>query len=178
MIRDLKATAEGFVRVGTDELILREITAFMRYVGQGWEIPVTLQDRTFTTADAASLKEAFRKSYARFFGRAIDGLQELEIEIVTWSVKAQDVRPASAHHELTRGRAEARAPTTRAVFDPVQGTALATGILERAALRPGERVSGPAVIVERETSTVVTSRFDVVMQDDGSLLLLRKDLVA
>ena len=178
MLRDLKATAEGFVRVGTDDLILREITAFMRYVGQGWEIPVTLPDRAFTQADAASLKEAFRKSYARFFGRAIDGLEGLEIEIVTWSVKAEDVRPAPARHELTRGRSEARALATRAVFDPAQGAALAAGILERAALRPGERVRGPAVIVERETSTVVTSPFDVVMQDDGSLLLLRKDLAA
>jgi N-methylhydantoinase A len=34
------------------------------------------------------------------------------------------------------------------------------------------------VIVERDTSTVVTSPFDAVMQDDGSLLLLRKDLAA
>jgi N-methylhydantoinase A len=31
------------------------------------------------------------------------------------------------------------------------------------------------VIVERETSTVVTSPFDVVMQEDGSLLLIRKE---
>ena len=37
--------------------------------------------------------------------------------------------------------------------------------------------SGPAVIVERETSTVVTSPFYAVMQDDGSLLLIRKGAV-
>ena len=49
---------------------------------------------------------------------------------------------------------------------------LETGIVERASLAPGARVSGPAVIVERETSTVVTSPFDAVMQDDGSILLL------
>ncbi|MCC6517627.1 MAG: hypothetical protein IT543_02160, partial [Tabrizicola sp.] len=41
-------------------------------------------------------------------------------------------------------------------------------------LRPGTRVSGPAVIVESETSTTVTSPFDAVMQEDGSLLLIRK----
>jgi N-methylhydantoinase A len=32
------------------------------------------------------------------------------------------------------------------------------------------------VIVERETSTVVTAPFDVVVQADGSLLMLRKEL--
>jgi N-methylhydantoinase A len=127
MLCELKVTAEGFVRVGTDDLILREITAFMRYVGQGWEIPVTLPDRDFTQADAASFKEAFRKSYARFFGRAIDGLEGLEI--VTWSVKAEDARPAPARHELTRRGGEARALATRAVFDPAAGRGAGRGRL-------------------------------------------------
>ena len=68
--------------------------------------------------------------------------------------------------------------TTRPVFDPAAGAALETAIVERGALAAGARVAGPAVIVERETSTVVTSPFDVVMQDDGTLLLLRKELAA
>ncbi len=178
MLADLKRTAEGFVRAGTDGKILREITAFMRYVGQGWEIPVALPDRPFTSADVDQLREDFRAAYARFFGRAIDGLDGLEIEIVTWSVKAQDERPVPARHAITRGRSQAEAPVRRAVFDPASGEALDTAIIERETLVPGARVSGPAVIVERETSTVVTSPFDVVMQDDGTLLLLRKDLAA
>ena len=94
MLADLKTTAEGFVRAGTDGRIIREVTAFMRYAGQGWEIPVTLPDRDFTIGDVESLRVSFRDNYARFFGRAIDGLDGLEIEIVTWSVKAQDERPA------------------------------------------------------------------------------------
>ena len=178
MLDELKRTAEGFVRAGTDGRIVREITAFMRYVGQGWEIPVTLPDRDFTACDTGGLRTAFRDNYARFFGRAIDGLDGLEIEIVTWSVKAQDERPAPQRLAITVGSATAAAPVTRAVFDPARGAALDTGIVERTALAPGARVSGPAVIVERETSTVVTSPFDVVMQDDGTLLLLRKDLAA
>jgi len=178
MLDELKRTAEGFVRAGTDGRIVREITAFMRYVGQGWEIPVTLPDRDFTACDPGGLREAFRDNYARFFGRAIGGLDGLEIEIVTWSVKAQDERPAPQRLAITVGSATAAAPVTRAVFDPARGAALDTGIVERTALAPGARVSGPAVIVERETSTVVTSPFDVVMQDDGTLLLLRKDLAA
>ena len=80
----------------------------MRYVGQGWEIPVPLPDRPFTSADVAALRESFQASYARFFGRAIDGLDGLEIEIVTFSVKAQDSRPAPDRHDLTLGRSNRR----------------------------------------------------------------------
>lgn len=178
MLADLKATAEGFVRAGTDGTIQREITAFMRYVGQGWEIPVTLPDRDFTTDDVAGLRDAFRDNYARFFGRAIDGLDGLEIEIVTFSVKAQDERSAPDRLSITRGHTAHDGAITRAVFDPAQGQALTTAIIERTTLSPGARVAGPAVIVERETSTVVTSPFDVVMQADGTLLLTRKEIAA
>ena len=178
MLAELKATAEGFVRAGTAGVIRRETVAFMRYVGQGWEIPVPVADRDFTAADVSALKEAFREAYARFFGRAIDGLDGLEIEVVTWSVKAQDERPAPERHEVTFGRSAANGGARRPVFDPATGAAMETTIVERGTLEPGARVSGPAVVVERETSTVVTSPFDVVMQDDGSLLILRKEIAA
>lgn len=178
LLQGLKATAEGFVRAGTEGPVQCEMTAFMRYAGQGWEIPVTLPDRPFTAADVGVLRDSFRTNYARFFGRAIDGLEGLEIEIVTFSVKAQDIRPAPDRHALTLGRTEAGAALSRHVFDPARGEALPTAIVERHGLAPGARLSGPAVVVERETSTVVTSPFDVVMQDDGSLLLLRKGVQA
>ena len=42
-------------------------------------------------------------------------------------------------------------------------------------LGAGDRVSGPAVIVERETASIVTSRFDAVIQGDGSILLIAKE---
>ncbi|GHE03122.1 methylhydantoinase [Allgaiera indica] len=178
VIAGLRDTAEGFVRQGSDAGMRREITAFMRYAGQGWEIPVPLPDRAFTDADAEGLKQAFRDAYARFFGRAIDGSGGLEIEIVTISVKAEDIRPAPERVEITRGEGRAPASASRAVFDPAQGKELPSGVFERSALVPGTRVAGPAVIVEDETATVVTSSFDAVMQADGSLLLTRKEAAA
>ncbi|MFD1810298.1 hypothetical protein ACFSHQ_26005 [Gemmobacter lanyuensis] len=103
LIADLKTTAEGFVRQGTEGKILCEIVAFMRYRGQGWEIPVPLPDRAFTAADVELIRTRFLDAYARFFGRAIDGLSGLEIEIVTISVKAADERPAPEPATLTHG---------------------------------------------------------------------------
>jgi N-methylhydantoinase A len=171
MLDDLKATAEGFVRAGTDGEIVREITAFMRYAGQGWEIPVALPDRAFSAADTVMIEAAFRERYAQFFGRAVEGP---EIEFVTWSVKAQDVRPEGERFVLETDGAAASAPVTRAVFDPASGKTLETAIVPRDTLSPGARVTGPAVIVERETSTIVTSPFDAVIQIDGTILLVRK----
>jgi N-methylhydantoinase A len=93
MLADLKATAERFVRTGSTGSVTCDITAFMRYVGQGWEIPVPLPDRPFTAGRRDRPARRLPRPYARFFGRAIDGLDGLEIEVVTWSVKVQDERP-------------------------------------------------------------------------------------
>lgn len=174
MLAELKETAEHFVREGATGPIRREITAFMRYAGQGWEIPVPLADRPFAQGDAEALREAFRAAYARFFGRAIDGLGGLEVEIVTWSVRVEDERPLPETRTIRTGTETVSGPT-REVFDPAAGRHLPTTIVDRGSMTPGAYVAGPAIIVERETSTVVTSPFDVTMQDDGSLLLTRKD---
>ncbi|MCZ7912531.1 hydantoinase/oxoprolinase family protein [Agrobacterium leguminum] len=173
LLDDLKETAEGFVRAGTAGKISREVVAFMRYRGQGWEIPVSLPDRHFQASDRAMIEENFRARYAQFFGRAVEGP---EIEFVTFSVKAQDVRPGGEHHALISTGSSIDTPVTRDVFDPAAGALLNTAIVERSTIRVGERVTGPAVIVERETSTIVTSPFDAIVQSDGTILLIRKEL--
>ncbi len=174
LVSGLKASAESFVRSGTDAEIFYEVTAYMRYAGQGWEIPVALPDRPFETADKDAIEAAFRKRYAQYFGRAVDGP---EIEFVTWSVKAQDRRPEGervAFDPQGRPRQGAENINQRPVFDAAQGGAQTSAIIARNALQAGERISGPAVIVEDETSTIVTSPFDAVIQGDGSILLVRK----
>jgi len=171
MLDGLKATAESFVRAGTDGEITREVTAFMRYAGQGWEIPVPLPDRAFTPEDREMIAAAFRERYAQFFGRAVEGP---EIEFVTWSVRAQDIRPAPESVALDIGGTPVAPPQSRSIFDPTQGKECESAIYERDDLAPGDRVAGPAVIVERETATIVTSPFDAVIQPDGTILLLRK----
>lgn len=41
-------------------------------------------------------------------------------------------------------------------------------------MKPGDWVAGPAVITERETSTIITASREVVMQADGCLLVRAK----
>ncbi|WP_039019855.1 hydantoinase/oxoprolinase family protein [Halocynthiibacter namhaensis] len=175
MLAGLCDTAERFVRAGTDGQIKRAITGFMRYQGQGWEIPVTIPDRPLTQGDVDVIKQAFRANYARFFGRAIDGLDGLEIEIVTWSVKASDMRALpSANPLVTKGQ-PIEITQERDVFDPRHDGLLKSTIIARQALKSGDMVMGPAVVVEDETSTVVTALFDAVIQGDDSILLTRKE---
>ncbi|MDE2334498.1 MAG: hydantoinase/oxoprolinase family protein [Rhodospirillales bacterium] len=174
MLADLKESAERFVRAGTSRSIVREVTAFMRYAGQGWEIPVLLPDVPFDADAPVKLADLFRDNYQRFFGRSIDALDGLEIEVVTWSVKAMDERPGVERRELlTKGRT-VEPSSFRCVFDPAVGAMRRHSIVPRGLLVKGDLVVGPAVVVEDETTTVVSSLFDAVVQNDGSILLIRK----
>jgi N-methylhydantoinase A len=61
------------------------------------------------------------------------------------------------------------------MFDAREQRIVDARVYQRDALEPGDRVDGPAVIIESETSTIVTSRFSAVRQNDGCLLLQRKN---
>ena len=174
ILSNLVDEAESFVRVGASGPIHREIVSFMRYQGQGWEIPVPMPDRTFTTDDIELIKNCFRKCYAQYFGRTIDELEDLEIEIVSWSVRSTDERKSTAGTKLIAGRKRKLNDNVRMVFDSSTNEMMESQIVSREALSVGDRIAGPTVIVERETSTVVTSCFDAVVQNDGSILLTRK----
>ncbi len=168
-------TAQRFVSAGTSASTSTEITAFMRYQGQGWEIPVPLSSRKFSAGDATEFTQRFEDCYCRFFGRTIDLLDDLEIEVVSWSVKIFENRKAPQKLSILNGKTACSQFEWRPVFESESGSMRQFKTIERNDLSPGDRISGPAVIVEQETSTVVASNFHAVVQEDESLLLIRDD---
>ena len=48
--------------------------------------------------------------------------------------------------------------------------------IPREKLIPGAGIDGPAVIVEEETTTIVTSSYRAIGQGDGSIRLTRKEV--
>ncbi|MBB3523308.1 hydantoinase/oxoprolinase family protein [Rhizobium sp. BK456] len=171
LLETMKAEALGFVEGGLDAgAPVIERTLFMRYAGQGWDIPVPLADDNFDSTSAEAIAAAFEREYERFFGRAIEGL---DIEIVSWSVKASSPLPPVERIPSVAEGGVVPPVKTRRLFEASQGAYLDAGIHERTTLRPGDVVKGPAVIVERETSAVLTASFKAIVQHDGCLLVTR-----
>ncbi|RWY83296.1 hydantoinase/oxoprolinase family protein [Rhizobium leguminosarum] len=171
LLQAMKAEALGFVEGGLDTgAPVIERTLFMRYAGQGWDIPVPLAGDNFDPASAETIAALFEREYERFFGRAIEGL---DIEIVSWSVKASSPLPPIERVPSVAEGNVVRPGKTRRLFEASQGAYLEAGIHERTGLKSGDVIKGPAVIVERETSTVLTSSFKAIVQHDGCLLATR-----
>ncbi len=172
VLDSLTDEAMAFVRQGTTDDVTVERQVSMRYAGQGWEIPVTLDATTAFDDFAADLLSAeFTKAYEGFFGRAID---DLAIETVSWAVRVSSIVPTPERIELSTGSAErVTVDTTRDAYDAVTGRRVETPVLHRDSLAPGATVAGPAIIAEQQTTTVIGSHHVCTTQADGSLLVTR-----
>jgi N-methylhydantoinase A len=172
VLAGLRAESEAIARDGSGgRAIVIERKAFMRYRGQGWEIPVALPSEPFGDGAQASLRSLFEAQYARLFGNT---LRELDIEIINWSVRAVTAAEPVITVPRVTGTHEAQSHGQRRIYDPREGRFLPAAIVNRTELEVGARIAGPAAIVERETTTIVTATYDAIMQADGSLLLTRK----
>jgi N-methylhydantoinase A len=69
---------------------------------------------------------------------------------------------------------EAQPRSRRLLFDPESGEFREVPVYWRPDLTPGTRISGPAVIAEDETSTVVSPRFDAGIDRFGYIELNRR----
>ncbi len=168
-ISDLIAEATSFVRSGApDADPALECTAYMRYVGQGWEVPVTIDVRDYADTDEKLFRDLFDEQYEQFFGRVIDGL---DVEIVSWSLRATSKVTPPGRTGKTEKAASAKTSGVRDIFDVQEGSFQKASIVSRNDMKAGDWVSGPAVITERETSTIITASREVIMQADGCLLV-------
>ena len=171
VLAELTDEARSFVRAGTDAEVTVQRQVAMRYKGQGWEIPVTIEAERFDELAAEGLAHAFTKAYTEFFGRAID---DVVIEVVSWAVRVasvtipgETVALTSSHdHDVAIG-------PTRPIYDPTLGTDVDAAVVHRADIPVGARLGGPAVIIESQTTTVLASHHQAVMQVDGTLLITR-----
>ena len=169
---EMEAEARGFVRsCDSSATINAEYKAYMRYAGQGWEIPITLTAEDITDPQRQHFERRFEDAYSSLFGRTVEGMA---VEITVWSVNAftppEEPQPLA---DLPQG-GDAMTAAMRQLFDPASGEVLTAAEIEREAMTPGMRADGPAVITEAETTVVVPRQFDIIAQTDGCLDLNRQ----
>ncbi|TMV11530.1 hydantoinase/oxoprolinase family protein [Arenibacterium halophilum] len=173
LLAELEAEATKFVRnCDATAPISAEYKVYMRYSGQGWEIPVALSGADAETASAERFQELFEADYTQLFGRPVAGL---DIEITVWSVNAttppNPVDPVAEDAD----NGTVTAPAHRELFDPALGETVQAGIVPRADLNTGDTVTGPAAITEDETTIIVPASRIARRRADGCIDMRAKD---
>ncbi len=172
LLADLEKEATSFVR-SCDAVapINAEFKAYMRYKGQGWEIPIVLSVEQARNPDVATFQKLFETDYAALFGRTVEGM---EIEITVWAVNATTPTEKVAPVASLPNPSAAEIFSTRILFDAGLSKVVNASVIHRNSLKPGQTVQGPAIITEDETTIIVPSSRNAVAQADGTIDLTRK----
>lgn len=168
----LEARGRAILREGgvTDAEIATEVTADMRYAGQGFEVGVSIPRAILDRRDADALRDAFETAYRDRFARS---LASLSAELVSWRVRVV-APPSVTEVRFDAARAESagepRLGERQAWFTEAGGF-VTTPVYIRDRLAIGTTLAGPALITEAETTTVIGPHASVTVDAFGNLIM-------
>ena len=139
-----------------------------RYVGQGYELTVPVPPGPLDAAALARVRRAFDEIYAARYGYANAAEP---VETVTWKLAAVGgaprvtlaKAPADGRDGGLKGRRRAWFPETRGFTD--------CPVYDRYALPPGAQLAGPAIVEERESTSVLPPGVTASVDEYASLIV-------
>jgi N-methylhydantoinase A len=145
--------------------------AFMRYVGQGHEIPVLLPLRTLSLADTSIIRDDYEREYAKFFDRPVPGS---DVEVMSYAVVLTTTTPEITVASPTTSFTDLHSIRSQLVRDTSTGATASWPVHDRATMGTGARVRGPAIIAEDETSTLVNAGWHAFVNSIGYIEIIRE----
>jgi N-methylhydantoinase A len=153
MYVEMAAQATDVVRdaaVGGAVTLVRSVDA--RYVGQGYELTVPVPSGRLDTAALTRVRAAFDEIYAARYGYAQPGEP---VELVTWKLSAVGGAPRVALAKAATTPAAGADKGRRRAYFPETGGWIDCPIYDRYGLAVGAQIAGPAVVEERESTSVL-----------------------
>ncbi|MEO6654268.1 MAG: hydantoinase/oxoprolinase family protein [Ilumatobacteraceae bacterium] len=143
-----------------------------RYAGQGNEITIWVGEGPDWPATPAGIVEAFEAEYRRIYGLTIP---DVAVQAVTWRLSASAVTTIVEPSTQLDAAAGAAAPIGHRPMVFARGVdAVSAPVYRRVELGAGARFDGPAVVEERETTSVIRPGWSVEVAPDGSLIATRQ----
>src|SRR6266545_4340126 len=170
MYREMEAQAVEVIRESAGSgpvAVLRSVDA--RYAGQGYEFALGLPQGELGLEDMARLRADFDRAYAARYGYANPAEQ---VEIVNWRLSGIGAGPRlDLPRYDARGSLDAALKGRRPAYFPEKGGYVETPVYDRYRLSPGADLCGPAIVEERESTTVLPPGCGGPVDAFGSLLV-------
>jgi N-methylhydantoinase A len=144
-------------------------SADLRYLGQGFEIPVTIDIDTFNGDGGGldALRAVFDAEHQRLFSFLLDA----EHEMVTVRATASGPRPEVAAQVLGTGDTDPAAALSSTTRIWVDDAFVEANVYDRHLLKAGNVVTGPAIVTEMDSTTLVLPDHAATVHASGSLLI-------
>lgn len=139
----------------------------MRYVGQSYELEIPCPSALLTKADTDKLLVDFHETHKKIYFVCDE---ESDVEIT--KLRSTNIGVIMDPVQIQSEHAEARNVAIKKVKAYFDNKEMDTLVYDRKTLRPGEVVSGPAIVREAKASTVILpGKVCIVNEADNSLLI-------
>jgi N-methylhydantoinase A/oxoprolinase/acetone carboxylase beta subunit len=158
--------------IPADRLVIQRV-ADCRYLGQGYELRVDARPGSVDAAWSDDLRARFHDAHEREYSRRFE---EADIEIPNVRVRGIGLMPQLRTPELEGGGDEPAAGALRfegEAWFRVDGALkpVTTRYFDRAALRAGNRVEGPAIVTQYDSTTVVPPGLEARVDRFGNIVI-------
>ncbi len=152
----------------TDSTLHR--SADMRYLGQSYEITVPLEGEDLQAGRVENVLRAFHEHHNKIFGHSDD---RAAVEVINARVTGVGRTRQPTPEELARvwehlGSAAAGPRKTRDIL--VQGQRWSAAVHERKSLRRDQRITGPAVVEQYDSTVLIPEGFTCHVDRFGNLI--------
>lgn len=143
-----------------------------RYLGQGFELRAAMPDGKVDAGNAKLIIDSFYEEHKKIYGHAF---RDQACELITLRLVATIAVETLSLPELANGSREnpdeARLYSRRTVFD--DGQAHDTPRYQREKLLADDRISGPAVVIQHNSTTIVPPGYVAQVMRFGDMLIRR-----
>ena len=141
-------------QAGKDETVTFERTLMMRFVGQGAETDIRVEQKSFNQWEKVQIRALFDGVYKKLYGRTYP---ETPVEFVTFKVRASLPQREFRIPPLqqTTGKLADCIKGERQAFSLARKEFLPFTVYDRFKLFPGAVMKGPAIIEEKESTIIV-----------------------
>ncbi len=162
-----EAADEGF---GREAVTLRR-QLDLRYPHQGYALGVDCQDGPLGHGDRDVIRVAFDGLHQRVYGQSADE----DPELVSFRMTSEIAVPTLRSPAVPEGTGEPSAALTgeRQLYDVDLKRHVTARVYNRAALRAGDIVPGPAIIDQYDSTTVLLGDFSAIVESGGMLSITR-----
>lgn len=137
----------------------------LRYRNQGYELIVEVPAGPVDASALRTVAESFHAAYEVRYGYS---LRDVGIEVTKVRTSAYGILPHAAR--VATLPVAAGAQTTRSIYFEGSGWTEAA-IVPRDTVKPGDRLSGPAIVQEYDSTTVLPPKTQTMVAANGALLV-------